>query len=111
MGDWFGQLDRTVHRMDFPLVDLHVTRLSTVGAIAFGLLPSSHFAGPACLNQATESLANFMGRYFDLVVVRRHRPLLESLNPAGNLRSLLKNFAKFFFQFHLFRVHAILLEY
>ena len=97
--------------MNFTLVDLHTTGSPTVGALAFGLLLSSHFAGPARLNHATESLTNFVGGYFDLVVVRRHRSLLESLYLASYIRSLFENFGKIFFQFHLFRVNAILLKF
>jgi hypothetical protein len=55
-------------------------------------------------------MANFVGRDFDLVVVRCRRPLLDGLNLAGNISSLLEDFGEFFFQFCLFRVHAILPE-
>lgn len=51
-----------------------------------------------------------MGGNFDLVVVRRPRPLLDRLDLARNVRRLLEDSGQFFFEFCLFRVHAILLE-
>ena len=108
MGDRFDQLDRTVHRMNFPLVRLDTARSTTGRTIAFGMLLSCHLAGPARLNQAAQSLANFVGGEFDLVVVRCPRTLLDSLDLAGNVRCLFENFSKFLFQFCLLRVHAIL---
>ncbi len=110
MSDRFDQPDRAVHRMNFPLAYLHATRSSTVGTITFAALLGCHFAGPARLNHAAQSLTNFVGRDFDLVVVRRRRPLFDGLNLAGNVSCLLEDFGKFFFEFCLFRVHAILPE-
>jgi hypothetical protein len=95
----FDQLQRTVHRMNFPLVDLDAARSSTGGTIAFGALPSCHFAGPTRLNHATESLANFMRGDFDLIVVRRPRTLLGGLDLAGYISRLFENFGKFLFEF------------
>ena len=110
MSDRFDQLNWTVHRMNFPLAYLHATSLSTVGTITFGALPGCHFAGPVRLNHAAQPLANFVGRDLDLVVVRRRRPLLHGLDLAGNVSCLFEDFGEFFFEFCLFRVHAILPE-
>jgi len=109
MSHRFDQLDWAVHRMHFPPVYLHRTGSPTVGTITLGLLPGCHFANPARLNHAAQLLANFVGRDFDLVVVRRPRALLDRLNLAGNVRCLLENSGEFFFEHCLFRVHAILL--
>lgn len=110
MSDRFDQLDRPVHRMNFPPAYLHLTGLPTVGTIAFGALLGCHVASPARLNHAAQSLANFVGRDFDSVVVRRPRALLDGLKLAGNISRLLENSGEFFFQYCLFRVHAILPE-
>ena len=110
MSDRFDQLDRAVHRLNLPLAYLGATRPPTIGTITFGLLPSRHFAGSACLNHATQSLADFVGRDFDLVVMRRLRPLLDGLDFAGNVCRLFEDFGEFLFEFCLFRVHAILPE-
>lgn len=110
MSDRFDQFNQSVHRMNFPLAYLHLTGLSTVGTIAFEALPGCHIAGPVRLNHTAQSLANFMSRDFDLVVVRRPRALFDGLKLAGNISRLLENFGEFFFQCRLFRVHAILPE-
>ncbi len=110
MSDRFDQLNRAVHRLNFPLAYLDATRSPTVGTIAFGLLPGCHFAGSACLNHATQLLSHFVGRDFDLVVMRRLRPLLDGLDFAGDICRLFEDLGKFLFEFCLFRVHAILPE-
>jgi hypothetical protein len=110
MSDRFDQLDRTIHRMHFSPVDLDATGTPTVGAITFGALVGRDFADAARLNQAAQTLAHFVGRDFNFVIVGRPRTLLHRLNLAGYICGLLENFSKFFFECYLFRVHAILLE-
>jgi hypothetical protein len=110
MSDCFNQPDRAVHRLNFPLAHLHGTRSSTAGTITFSALLGCHFAGPIRLNHAAQSLAHFVGRDLNLVVVRRPRPLLDGLDLGGNISRLFEDFAEFFFEFCLFRVHAILPE-
>ena len=93
MSDRFDQLDRTVHRMNFPPIYLGAARSPTVGTIAFGALLGCHFASPIRLNHPAQSLAYFMGGYFDLVVVWRPRTLLDGLDLTRNVSCLLENFA------------------
>lgn len=110
MSDCFDQFDRAVHRMHFPFVDLHRTRLSTLWTSAIGRLVGGHFASAIRLHHPAEPLANLVRWALDLIVMRRSRPLLLSLNLAGKVSRLLKNFFEFYFEFRLFRVHATLPE-
>lgn len=110
MGNCFDQLDRAVHRMNLPLVDLDAARSSTVGTINFGRLIGCHFAGPVRLNQAAKSLANVVGGQFDLIIMRRPRSLLDGLDLAGDFGCPFENFHQISFESCLFRVHAIPLE-
>ena len=110
MSDRFDQPDRAVHRLNFPPAYLDGTRHSALGTITFGALLGCHFAGTTRLNHAAQSLADFVRRDLDLVVVRRPRPLLDGLNFASNVSCLLEDFGEFLFEFFLFRVHAILPE-
>jgi hypothetical protein len=107
MSNRFDQFDRAVHRVNLPLFDPDVASLLAVGASDFGRLLSRHFAGPVRLNHAAKSLANFMRRAFDLVVMRRPRPLLDGLDLAGNIGCPFENFRQISFESCLFRVHAI----
>jgi len=72
------------------------------------VLLGGQFADPARLNHAAQPLANFMGRDFDLVIVRHRRALLDGLDLAGNICCLLEDSGEFLFEFRLFRIHAIL---
>jgi hypothetical protein len=108
MSGRFNQLNRAVHRLNFPLAYLDGTRQPALGTITFGALLGCHFAGPTRLNHAAQSLADFVGRDLNLVVVRRPRPLLDGLDLGGDVRCLLEDSGEFLFEFCLFRVHAIL---
>ena len=110
MGDGFDQIDRAIHRMNFPLVDLDAAGSSTAGTVDFYALLRCDVAGPVLLNQPAQSLANFVRRHFDIVVVRRPSPLLRSLDLAGDVGGPFETFGEFSFEFCLFRVHAILPE-
>ena len=111
MSDRFDQLDRAVHRMNFPPIYLDATRPPTVGAVDFGSLLGGHIASSAGLDHAAESLSDFVGGDFDLIVVRRGGPLLDGLDLTGDIRCLFEDFDEFFLESCLFRVHAILPEH
>jgi hypothetical protein len=50
MSDRFDELDRAIHRVDFPLVDLDAAGSSTIGTVDFDALLGCHVAGPVLLN-------------------------------------------------------------
>jgi hypothetical protein len=72
----FDQIDWPVHRMDFAAFGLDVAELAAVAALDLGLLLGSRLAGSRRLNHPAQTLANFVSRQLDLVVVR---PLIHSL--------------------------------
>jgi hypothetical protein len=108
MSDRFDQLDRPVHRMNFSPAHLDGAGQSASRTIAFRALLGCHFAGPGRLNHAAQSLADFVSRNLDLVVVRCPWSLLDGLDLGSNICCLLENSSELFFQFCLLRVHAIL---
>jgi hypothetical protein len=108
MSHGFDQFDWPVHRMDFATLGLHTAGLPAVRTLDLDLLLGSDVSGSRRLNQLAQTLADFVSRNLDLVVVRRPRPLLGSLQLGRNLRGLFQQFGEFLFQMSLLRVHAIL---
>jgi hypothetical protein len=97
--------------MNFPLVYLDATTLSAVGTSTFRVFLGGHFAAPVRLNHPAQPLTDFVSRNFDLVVVRRPRPLLDGLDLGRDISRLIEDFGEFFFELCLFRVHAMLPEF
>ena len=108
MSHGFDQFDWPDHRMDLAAFGLHAAVLPALGTLDLGLLLGSHLAGSRRLNQPAQTLANFVSRHLDLVVVRRPRPLLGGLQLSGDLGSLFQQNGEFLFLMSLLRVHAIL---
>jgi len=94
--------------MNFPPAYLDGARQPALGTIAFGTLLGCHFAGPTRLNHAAQSLAGFVGRDLDLIVMWGPCPLLDGLDLGSDIGCLFENPVEFLSEFCLFRVHAIL---
>ena len=92
--------------MNLPLADLHRASSPAVRASGLNLLLGRDLPRPRRLNQAAQTLACLVGGHFNLIVMRRPRPLLDSLQLTGDIGRLLENLRKFSFQRGLFRVHA-----
>ena len=93
--------------MDFPLAYLNAARPAAVGTSTFRIFPGGHFASPVRLNHSAQPLTDFVGRDFDLVIVRRPRPLLDGLDLGGHISRLIEDFGEFLFEICMFRVHAM----
>jgi len=92
--------------MDFPLAYLDAARPSAVRTSTFRVFLGGHFASPVRLNHPAQQLTDFVGRDFDLIIVRRSRPLLEGLDLGGHISRLIEDLGEFLFELCLFRVHA-----
>jgi hypothetical protein len=66
------------------------------------------FACSILLNHPTQPLSDFVRRHLDLIIMRRARSLIESLQLTGHSRRMAKNLCQPVFEFLLFRIHASL---